>query len=190
MPQQKIKQGTKASFYEEAECVFDKFPTYRMKMLLYFSAKVSREDTSKPTFGNESLHEISNDNKVRAVNCTVKSTMFPHHSIHKFTWTSPDGKTQNQIENILVVSKWYSNVLSVRLFRAADCDTDHYLVVAKVRERLAVSKQTMHRFHTERLKCIINRAWDTTRENIKMSAKERLGYYELKKHKPWFDKGS
>jgi hypothetical protein len=29
-------------------------------------------------------------------------------------------------------------------------DTDHYLVVAKVRERLAVSKQTMHRFHTER----------------------------------------
>jgi hypothetical protein len=28
-------------------------------------------------------------------------------------------------------------------------DTDHYLVVAKVKERLAVSKQTTHRFHTE-----------------------------------------
>jgi hypothetical protein len=26
-------------------------------------------------------------------------------------------------------------------FRAADCDSDHYLVVAKVRERLAVNKQ-------------------------------------------------
>jgi hypothetical protein len=25
------------------------------------------------------------------------------------------------------------------------------------------------------------------RENIKMSAKESLGYCELKKHKPWFD---
>jgi hypothetical protein len=34
--------------------------------------------------------------------------------------------------------------------RAADCDTDHYLVVAKVRERLAVSKQTAHRVHMER----------------------------------------
>jgi hypothetical protein len=27
---------------------------------------------------------------------------------------------------------------------------DHYLVMAKVRERLAVSKQTTHKFHTKR----------------------------------------
>jgi hypothetical protein len=26
-------------------------------------------------------------------------------------------------------------------------------------------------------------------ENIKISDKVSLGYYELKKHKPWFDKG-
>jgi hypothetical protein len=32
-------------------------------------------------------------------------------------------------------------ILDVRSFRGADCDTDYYLVVAKVRERLAVSKQ-------------------------------------------------
>jgi hypothetical protein len=35
----------------------------------------------------------------------------------------------------------------------------------------------------------INRAWETIRENIKISAKESLGYCELKKHKPWFDEG-
>jgi hypothetical protein len=29
----------------------------------------------------------------------------------------------------------------------------------------------------------------TIRENIKLSAKESLGYYELKKHKPWLDEG-
>jgi hypothetical protein len=35
----------------------------------------------------------------------------------------------------------------------------------------------------------INRAWETIRENINISAKESLDYYELKKHKPWFDDG-
>ena len=33
------------------------------------------------------------------------------------------------------------STLGVRSFRGADCDADHYLVVVKVRERLAVSKQ-------------------------------------------------
>jgi hypothetical protein len=32
-----------------------------------------------------------------------------------------------------------------------------------------------------------NSAWEIIRENTKISAKESLGYCELKKHKPWFD---
>jgi hypothetical protein len=35
----------------------------------------------------------------------------------------------------------------------------------------------------------INAIWETIRENIKISVKESLGYYELKQHKPWFDEG-
>jgi hypothetical protein len=35
----------------------------------------------------------------------------------------------------------------------------------------------------------INKALETMREDIKISAKESLSYYELKKHKPWLDKG-
>jgi hypothetical protein len=51
------------------EHVFDKFPKYHMKILLGdFNAKVGRKDTFKPTVGNESLHEINNDNGVRSVN--------------------------------------------------------------------------------------------------------------------------
>jgi hypothetical protein len=34
----------------------------------------------------------------------------------------------------------------------ADCDSDHYLVVAKVREKLAVSKQAAQKFEVERFK--------------------------------------
>jgi hypothetical protein len=77
-------------------------------MLGDFNAKVRREDIFKLAIGNESLYEISNDNGVRVVNfatcknLTVKSTMFPHHNIHKYTWTSSDGKAHDQIDHVLI----------------------------------------------------------------------------------------
>jgi hypothetical protein len=52
----------------------------------------------------------------------------------------------NQIDHILIDRRRHSSILDVRSFRAADCDTDHYLVVAKV----AVSQQTAHRVRMER----------------------------------------
>jgi len=91
-------------------------------------------------------------------------------------------------------------------------------VVAKVRESLAVSKQATQKFDGERFNLRkvneldirkqyqteitnrfaalenlgddedINRAWENIKENIKTSAKERLGLHELKQHKPWLDK--
>jgi hypothetical protein len=92
-----------------------------MKILLGdFNAKIDRKDIFKPTFRNESLHEISNDSGVRVVsfvtskNLFAKSTMFPHRNIHKYAWTSPKGEMHNQ--------------------------TEHVLMDKKVREKLAVSK--------------------------------------------------
>jgi hypothetical protein len=36
----------------------------------------------------------------------------------------------------------------------------------------------------------INRAWETIEVDFKISTRESLGYYELKKrNKPWFDEG-
>ena len=72
--------------------------------------------------------------------------MFPHRNIHKYTWTFPDGKTHNQIDHISIDRRWHSSILDVQSFRGAGCDTDHYLVVAKVRERLAVRKQAAQKF--------------------------------------------
>jgi hypothetical protein len=157
-PTEDKTDDVKDSFYEDLESVFDKFPKYHLKILLGdFKAKVGREDIFKRTIENKRLHEISNDNRVRLVNfaipknLTVKSTMFPHHNIYRYIWTSPDEKPHNQIDHILVDRRRHSNVLDVRSFKAADCDTDPYLmVVAKVRERLAVNKQTSHRYNMEK----------------------------------------
>jgi hypothetical protein len=77
-------------------------------------------------------------------------------------------KTHNQIDHVLIGKRRNSSVLDIRTFRAEDCDTNHYLRLKKVKERLAVNKQRSRRYH-------------------KISAKESLVYYELKKYKPWFD---
>jgi hypothetical protein len=93
------------------------------------------------------------------------------------------------------------------------------VVVVKVMERLAVSKQRLQKSHMERFNlkklnnvegkekyCVevsnlfvaledlhaeveINSACEMISENIKIPAEESLGYYELKKHKPSFHKG-
>jgi hypothetical protein len=116
-----------------------------------------RENIFKPTTGNESLHQDVNDNGVRIVNfatsknLVVKSTMFPHRNIHKYAWTSPDGQTHNQTDHTLIHRRWHSNILDVRSFTGTDCDTDHYLVVAKFRERLAVRQQAAQKSDGEDL---------------------------------------
>jgi hypothetical protein len=76
-------------------------------------------------------------------NLTVKST-----SSH-ITTISPGGKTYNQTDHVLRHRQRHSSILDVQSFQAADCDNGHTLVVAKVRERLAVNKQRSHKFHIE-----------------------------------------
>jgi hypothetical protein len=109
----------------------------------------------------------------------------------------------------LIDRRWHSSIFDVHGFRGADCDTDHYLVAAEVRERLAVSKRAAWKIDmdegdvkqqyrvTIRNKFAalenledsgdINRAWDIVRENIKILAEESLGYCESKYRKPSFD---
>jgi hypothetical protein len=44
-------------------------------------------------------------------NLVIKSTMFPHQNIRKYTWNSPDGKTQYQIHHMLTDRGWESRTL-------------------------------------------------------------------------------
>jgi hypothetical protein len=67
---------------------------------------VGRESIFKPMIGNESLYQGSNDNGFRIVNSetskilVVKSMLFLYQNFHRYTWTSPDRKTHNQISHI------------------------------------------------------------------------------------------
>jgi len=143
--------------------------------------------------------------------------MIPHRNIHKYTWTPLDSKTHNQIDHVFIGRRWHSSVLDVRSFKGADCDTDHYLVIAKVRERLGEGKEAPQRFDRQRFNLRklnepevreqyhieitnrfaaleflnddedVNKTWENIKEKIQTSAKESLGLHELKQNKPLFD---
>ena len=104
--------------------------------------------------------------------------MFPHRNIHKHTWTSADGKTHNQIDHVLIDRRWHSSVLDVRSFRGADCNTDHYLVIAKVREGLAVGKQAAQRFDRQRFN-LRNLNEPEVRERIRLRLQTGLQLWRI-----------
>jgi hypothetical protein len=194
-----------------------------MKIQLDFNAEVGRENIFKLAIRTESLHQDSNNNNwVRIVNIAtsknfvVKSIIFPHRNFHKYTWTSLDGQTHNQIDHLLIDRRWHSSILDMQSFREIYCDSNHNLVVAKVRKTLAVRKQAAQKFDGRRfnprnlndlevrkqyqiditnsfaaLENVsedenINRAWKSIKK-IKTSATESLGMHEMKQLNPWFD---
>jgi hypothetical protein len=104
---------------------------------------------------------------------------FRNKNILKYTWTSPDGKIHNQIDHILIERRSHLSILDVQNFKGADCDTDHSLVVAKVRERLTVNKKAAQNSDGKRFnfRKDINRTWENIKRNIETSVKRSLGLH-------------
>ena len=60
-------------------------------------------------------------------------TLYQQHKRRLYTWTSPDGQYQNQIDNILYSQRWKSSIQSAKTRPGADCGSDHELLIAKFR---------------------------------------------------------
>ena len=71
----------------------------------------------------------------------IGNSFFKHHPRRLFTWISPDGKTKNQIDYILVKKRWKSSIQKTKTYPGADCGTDHGLLVSTIKIKLRKIKK-------------------------------------------------
>ena len=63
----------------------------------------------------------------------IANTLFQQHKRRLYTWISPDGQHQNQIDYILCSQRWRSSIQSAETRPGADCGSDHELLIGKFR---------------------------------------------------------
>ena len=64
------------------------------------------------------------------------NTLFKQHKRRLYTWTSPDGQHQSQIDYILCSQRWRSSIQSAKTRPGANCGSGHELLIAKFRLKL------------------------------------------------------
>ena len=67
----------------------------------------------------------------------VTNTIFPHREIHQRTYQNPRTRDWHMLDLVLVNKRFRSSILDTRVFRGADIDSDHALVLSRVRLKLS-----------------------------------------------------
>ena len=221
-PTNDSEEEAKDEFYEQLERAYSACPKNDVKLVMGdANAKVGRETVYQPTIGRYSLHDSTNENGLRLIDfaagrqMAIKSTYFMHKRIHLETWHSPDGRTRNQIDHCLIDGRHFSDVIDVRARRGANIDSDHMLVVIKLRYRISraccTNPQQLRRFAVDRLtdgsvatryrdeletglqgapepeSLSLNDKWKRMETAIRKVAENTIGYTRKQATNEWFD---
>jgi len=145
---QKKTEEKKEEIYNLLEQNINEIATSDIKIILGdFNAKVGKENLYKPTPGNESLHNETNNDGIKMIQFAiiegfnVKSTTFPHKDIHKETWYSAEGRKVNQTDNVLIINRFRISVTDIRVLRGPDIVSDHNLVRINFKVKLRVKTE-------------------------------------------------
>ena len=101
-----------------------------------WNAKVGSQETPGVTskFGlgvwneaGQTLTECCQENAL-----VIANTHFQQHKRRLYTWTSPDGQHQSQIDYILCSQRWRSSIQSTKTRLGPDFGSHHELLIAKL----------------------------------------------------------
>ena len=87
-------------------------------------------------------------------NLVISNTLFRHSMNRRATWISPDYKTKNQIDYILIQDKWKNKVKNCRSYHSADIGSDHFLLLANLKfepSKPKKFKKAQKRYDVEKL---------------------------------------
>ena len=113
---------------------------------LFWNAKVGSQEIPGVTvkFGLG----VQNEAGQRLIQFCQENTLFivQQHKRKLYTWTSPDGQHQNQIDYILCRQMWRSSIQSAKSRLGTDCGSDHELLITKFRFKLKKVGKTTRPF--------------------------------------------
>lgn len=148
-PTNEAEEESKDIFYEHLRSIYIKNHSEKniTSLLGDLNAQVGQDNYGLEEIMGTHALGVMNDNGERMTDfcaehrLVVGGSIFPHKNIHKLTWSSPDGRTQNQIDHICISKKFRRSLLDVRVCRGADVYSDHHLVIAKVQLKLKRTNQ-------------------------------------------------
>ena len=146
-PTNEASDEEKDSFYNQLQQVFNETHGHDLVITMGdLNAKIGYQMPGEEgVVGQHALVGQRSDNAFVATcmenNMAITTTQYPHKDIHKYTWTSPDGRTKNQIDHIAINGKFRRSIIDARAYRGADCASDHNLVICTVKLKLSKVKR-------------------------------------------------
>lgn len=134
----------KQQFYEQLNRIVNNLPKGDIIIIMGdMNAKIGSDNSNlEDIMGKHGLGEMNSNGELLTNFCAhnnfvIGGSVFPHKKIHKVTWISPNLRTENQIDHVMISRRYRSSLLDVRNRRGADIASDHYLIVSQFRIKLA-----------------------------------------------------
>ena len=150
-PTSKAEEAEAEQFYEDLQDLLELTPKRDVLFIIGdWNAKVGSQET--PGVTDKFGLGVQNEAGQRLIEFCQKNTLviadalFQQHKRRLYTWTSPDGQYQNQIDYILCSQRWRSSIQPAKTRPGADYGIDHELLIAKFRLKLKKVGKTTRLF--------------------------------------------